>query len=960
MPHRITHHALFPLPDLGNTLTFYFNGRPISACEGDTVTSALLASGIQIFSRSFKFHRPRGVYDAHGQGPETLMTVDGEPNVLVDRVKVREGMRVETQNAFPSVERDLMAVNDTIVPLLPNLFYYKMFHKPKGMWNLAEKLIRRAAGLGKIDRTTDYSAIRYEKRYRFPDVCVVGGGVAGMAAARTAAEQGKQVLLIDDQETLGGRSLHTLTPVSDCPDPNLNGLPEYEAAGMLARSLHTLSNLEILTATSVFGVYEDNLVAAQRGNDFFKIRADSVVLAPGATDRHLVFENNDRPGILTARGVESLIVRRAIAPGETAVVITCHDGGYHTAMMMHGAGIYVQAIVDARPQKSPGYWEEKIRALNIPVYNEQTIHAAHGDKTLSWIEIGDAEGKKTSRSFSCDLAVIAVGFKPQLNLLSAGRQRPVWDGDRQILRITELPDGLYAAGEVNGAASFARRYEEGYETGRAAALGKFPVASQRDGSDCIPALPADIECGGKNHIICKCMDVTRREVQASVGEGFDAVETLKRYTSMGMGPCQGKQCYEAIARLAAKDTGISAAEAVPTTMRPPFSPVSFGVLAGRSPHLQPIQRTAMHLCHQQRGATFLDAGAWKRPHSYGDPQQEALHVRHKLGIIDISTLGKIELSGPDALAFLNFLLPGKYDKLPVGRTRYSIMVGEDGVLFEDGTLSHLEPGKYYLSTTTGNQDAINAMFQWWVMVEGLDVRVRNLSAAYAAVNVTGATARDFLQPLAEVDLSSAAFPYMACRKGLLAGIPALFFRIGFTGELGYELHFPAEYGESLWNFLLEQGKSFDLQPFGVETQRILRLEKGHLIPGVDTDALTNPYEAGVGFAIKADKLDFVGKAFLQNFGERPLQDRLISYQLSPIDPIPEDGVAVFADGRIIGRVTSSRRSPTVGRGIGLAWVKAEFAVPGATVTIRLSDGRDVTATVLDHAVYDPEGDRMKA
>ncbi|MBD0334122.1 MAG: FAD-dependent oxidoreductase [Cyanobacteria bacterium Co-bin13] len=868
-------------------------------------------------------------------------------------------MQVRTQNAWPSVEFDLMAVNGWVVPLLPNLFYYKLFHKPKWLWPLAERVIRRIAGLGEVDRQAGERDVRYEKRYRFPDVCVVGGGPAGLAAGQAALVAGRQVLLIDDRPQLGGHARHSIAPVQDCREAALNQLPAYQAVRQLADQLKDHPRLEILTGTAVFGLYEDNLVAAQQGHDLFKIRAGAVVLAPGATDRHLVFENNDLPGILTARGVERLIADHRLAVGENAVVVTCHDGGYHTALLMLGAGTRVQAVVDARPEGQAGPFEQRLRQLGIPIYREQTIQAAHGDSWVTGIDIGSVDGSRCLRSFACDVVAIAVGFKPQLNLLSAGRCRPVWDSIRQVFRVPDLPPGVYAAGDVNGTASFAQLYEEGWVAGTVAAQGMPQPASERQTADLISALPAAIESGGTHHIICKCMDVTRQEVRCSIAEGFDAVETLKRYTSMGMGPCQGKQCYETVARLAAQDTGLPAEAAALTTLRPPFAPVSFGVLAGRSHHLQPVQRTPMHGCHQQAGATFVEAGRWQRPYAYSDPDQEARHVRQHLGLIDISTLGKLELSGPDALNFLQFLLPGKYGKLAIGRTRYSIMVGEDGILFEDGTLSRLATDRYYLTTTTGNQEAINALFQWWLTVESFNVQFKNLSAVYAAVNVTGPTARDFLQPLVDIDLANSAFPYMSSRSAQIAGIPALMFRIGFTGELGYELHFPAEYGEALWAFLLEQGQPFQIRPFGVEAQRILRLEKGHLIPGVDTDALTNPYEAGVGFAVKTDKPSFVGKAALSAFQQQGVASRLVPFMLNHAqDPIPEDGVAAFSEGKVVGRVTSSRRSPTLDKGIGLAWIAADLAQPKREFTIRLGSGQQVQATVLAQAAYDPDGTRL--
>jgi sarcosine oxidase subunit alpha len=368
----------------------------------------------------------------------------------------------------------------------------------------------------------------------------------------------------------------------------------------------------------------------------------------------------------------------------------------------------------------------------------------------------------------------------------------------------------------------------------------------------------------------------------------------------------------------------------------------------------------MHHCHIDLGVKFLDAGAWKRPDSYLDPQKEALSVRNGIGMIDVSTLGKIELSGPDVIDFMHFMLPGKFAKLDVGRTRYAIMIGEDGILFEDGTISQIEKGKYYISTTTGNQDAINNLFQWWLTTGNYQVQVKNLSGGIAGVNITGPKVREFLSSVIDLDFSNEAFPYMHNRQAILYEVPLTLFRIGFTGELGYEIHFPSEYGESIWNFFMEKGESFGLKPFGVETQRILRLEKGHLIPGADTDALSNPYEAGVGFAIRDEKEDFIGKAFLADFKQRKIENKLIPFRLQEGDQIPTDGVAVIENGKPVGRITSSRMSPTLGYGIGMAWVPIESANAGNHFNIRFLDGNSVMATVLDHAAYDPEGARLKS
>jgi sarcosine oxidase subunit alpha len=915
---------------------------------------------VTVFSRSFKYHRPRGIYDAHGFGAEVLVTIDGAPNLLADRVHPRPGMDVRTQNAWPSVDFDLMAINDKVVPLLPNAFYYKMFHKPKWLWPLIEKRVRAGAGLGRIDVSGRDADRRYEKRYRFPDVCVIGGGPAGLPAALAAAAAGGQVLLIERFSDLGGHARHSIAAVRGCRDEALNGLPAHAAVRKLTRAVEANPNIEVLTGTSVFGVYEDNHVAAEKGPDLFKIRARAVVVASGASDRHLVFERNDIPGVMTGRGVERLIGVHGIAPGRRAVVVTNHDGGYHTAKLLAGADVDVAAVVDAREEAGSGEFEDAVACLGIRIVRGRTICAARGRKRLESVTIGALAGGATE-AIACDVVAIAVGFTPQLGLLSMGRNKPRWDAEREIYRVPDLPPGLYAAGDVNGAAAFGHLYQEGWQAGAAAARGEPAPESARKPEENIGALPPDVGRGGSKRFICKCMDVTRKEIQASIAEGYDQIETLKRLTSMGMGRCQGKTCYEAGARLAAIDGPEEAGGGAPTKIRPPFAPVSLGVLAGRAPHLVPVRRTPMHDCHVRAGASFLAAGLWKRPETYTSTHEEAMAVREGLGIIDVSTLGKLEVSGPDALPFLHFMLPGKFAKLAVGRVRYHTMIGEDGIVYEDGTIAHVEQGRYFISCTTGNADAIHNNFWWWITTEGFDVRLENLGPVLAAVNVTGPRVREFAEEIFDIDVSNEAFPYMAFRFAHIEGVCVYLFRIGFTGELAYEIHFPAEYGESMWEYLMERGGPYGIKPFGVETQRVLRLEKGHILPAVDTDALTNPYEAGVGFTIKDDKPDFLGKAFLAQQRDRGIRDRLIAYRLPAGDPIPDDGVVILDAGRIIGRVTSSRLSPVLGHGIGLGWVEKDHAEPGTAIEIRLANGRSVWGEVLEgHAAYDPDGEKLRA
>jgi sarcosine oxidase subunit alpha len=485
---RLTRHPDLPLTQREEIGAFSLDGRSIPFCEADTVASAACAAGVTVFSRSFKYHRPRGLYDNHGFGSEVLVTIDGTPNVPADRALARDGLRVRTQNAWPSVNFDCLAASGALLQLLPNGFYYKMFHKPRWAWPLFEKGLRHAAGLGRIDTDGRDQEQRYDKRYRFPDVCVIGGGPAGMAAALAASGERRRVLLIERSPALGGHSICNISRVRECPDAACNGLPEHDAVRRLTAAVTGDPGIEVLTGTAAFGIYEDNYVAAENGRELYKIRAAAIVVACGANDRHLVFQNNDVPGIMTARAVERLIGLHGVVPGRRAVVITSHDGGSQTAKILHGAGVKVAAVVDSRPERDSGEFTSEIRELGIPIIADSTIRSASGWKRVRRVLItsGASDGP---RSLRCDLVVMAVGYTPLLGLLSAAGGRAAWDPGRQVFRVSDLPRGLYAAGEVNGPATFGRLYREGWDVGAAAARNAPAPQSERDSSECIPAPP---------------------------------------------------------------------------------------------------------------------------------------------------------------------------------------------------------------------------------------------------------------------------------------------------------------------------------------------------------------------------------------------------------------------------------------------------------------------------------------
>jgi sarcosine oxidase subunit alpha len=487
--------------------------------------------------------------------------------------------------------------------------------------------------------------------------------------------------------------------------------------------------------------------------------------------------------------------------------------------------------------------------------------------------------------------------------------------------------------------------------------GRLEELKASDQSGSLGHPPADVPAGGKKRFVCLCEDVTVKDIRDAVAEGFDDIETLKRYSTISMGPCQGKMCSANSNRLCARETKRSLADVGRTTSRPPFTPVKLGVLAGRK--LEPERRSPMHHRHLALGATMMDAGAWKRPEHYGDPDAEVRAVRERVGIIDVSTLGKIWVNGPDAVRLLERVYTGKFAKMDVGRVRYGVMCTEGGIVFDDGVVCRLEEDAYYLTTTTGGAQSVYEWLTWWLAGWDLRAHVTDVTPAYAAINLAGPQARAVLAQLTDLDVSPAAFPYMRLRQARVAGVAARLLRLGFMGELGYEIHVPAEYGAHVWDRLVEAGAQYGIAPFGVEAQRILRLEKKHIIIGQDTDALSDPYGADVAWAVKLDKDDFVGKPSLERMGERELGERLVGFEMRDATVLPAEGEQIVDDGHLVGRVTSGRYSPALGKSIGMGWVAPGWAHEGAVLQIR-TGGRLAEASVVCQPFYDPAGERLRA
>ncbi len=934
------------------TATIFFDGKPAMAYPGDTVASALYRAGQRIFSRSFKYHRPRGLLCGAGRCPNCLVNVDGTPNVRACTEPIRAGMQIRHQNAYPSLVRDWLAVAERFDRLLPVGFYYKTFTHPTA-WRLVEPLIRRVAGLGEVadqERTAADEVPGYEHLYAHTDVAVIGGGPAGIGAAIAAAQQGRRVTLVDDQPELGGHLRYAGRSVTG--DAAAAGRSDRETIRELTARLAALPNVQVYTSATCLGLYEGRLlgiVQQDRARQshvrerLIHLRAADIVVATGAYETPLVFEHNDLPGVMLSSAVLRLVNLHGIRPGTQAVVVGDGPRAAPLVACLQAAGTRIAAVVPpAAVVAARG--TKHVTAISTTA---QVTRPSHPTKVLSdWVRPARAD-------IPCDLIVVCGDRVPDAGLVAQAGGTVTWDEQRAALVVETLPAHVTAVGDVTG--------------------NTFDVPDLHNplgigGADLASSPPATMLAGHgtgrhKRSFVCLCEDVTTKDIDDAIAEGFDHIETLKRYTTVTMGPCQGKMCQLASIGVCAQRTGKTIARTGRTTSRPPTAPVSLGVLAGARHH--PVRRTPMHAKHNELGCVWMDMGEWQRPLYYGaaHAKQQAVEaeywaVRKRVGVIDLSTLGKLEVRGRDAPKLLDKVYTSRLSDLRVGRSRYSVICDDAGTILDDGTISRLAADHFFITTTTGNLDFVQQWLEWWLAATSWRVHITNVTGGLAAVNVAGPRARETLAKLTQRNLSRRAFRYMRCRRAAVAGVPSIMLRIGFVGETGWELHFPAEYGEYLWDTILDAGQEFAIRPFGVETQRVLRLEKKHLIVGVDTDATSNVLEADLAWVAKLDKADFIGKAATLQAQQRDMREKLVGFEVRDT-VVPEDGTAVVLDGRPVGRVTSARYSPVNGRAVGLAWVARDVATAGQMLAMPVN-GRLARAQIVANPFYDPEGKKLRA
>jgi sarcosine oxidase subunit alpha len=980
------------LIDRSRSLAFTFDGRSYRGHPGDTLASALLASGVHLVGRSFKYHRPRGILSAGSEEPNALVELRTgarrEPNTRATTAELYDGLVATSQNRWPSLAFDILAVNSALAPFLNAGFYYKTFMWPASFWEkVYEPLIRRAAGLGRAAGQEDPD--RYEKAFLHCDVLVIGAGPAGLMAALAAGRAGARIVLCEEDFRLGGRLIADRRTVAD--------RPSADWAADVVSELAALPNLRLMARTAVVGVYDGGTYSAlQRVNDhiavpppheprqrLWRIVARRTILAAGALERPLVFGDNDRPGIMLAGAVRTYLNRHAVAPGRRAVIFATGDDALRTASDLAEAGVEVSAIVDPRPEPGP-QWAATAKAVQARAIAGGVVIRAHGARRVAAVEVRTASG--AAERIDCNLVCVSGGWSPTVHLASHLGARPIWSEALAAFLPGTLPPGMSTAGAAGGSLALADALAEGAQAGLAAAADCGFAAKAVEVPDTDPESTAGAPLWRVRGVRGKAFvdfqnDVTVDGVALAEREGFTAVEHLKRYTTLGMATDQGKTSNVTGLALMAELTARTIPETGTTGFRPPFTPVAIGAFAGhhRGKAFRPTRLPPSHRWAQEQGAVFGETGDWLRARWFPLPgetdwlesvSREVTEVRARVGVCDVSTLGKIDLQGRDAAIFLDRLYINTFSTLAIGSARYGVMLREDGMVLDDGTVARLGEQRFIVSTTTANAGKVLQHMEWahqWLWPD-LDVQFCSVSEQWAQYSIAGPHARDVLRTVVDPthDISNKAFPYMAAGDiSALGGIHARLFRISFSGELAYEIAVPAGYGDALMRRLVEAGRPWGIAAYGTEALGVMRIEKGH-VGGGELNGQTTARDLGLGRMMSSRK-DCIGRVMAQRPGlvdpERPA---LVG--IRAVEPtarlragahfIPEGAEAVARNDQ--GHVTSVAFSPSLGHWIGLGLLARGPERHGERV--RAYDpvrGGDTPVEVCAPVFLDPKGERLR-
>ena len=990
--------------DRSRTLTFTYNGKQYKGYQGDTLASAMLANGIDVIGRSFKYSRPRGIIAAGAEEPNAIMQLGATeatqvPNVRATQQELFDGLVSGATNGWPSVDTDVMGVLGKVGGnMMPPGFYYKTFMYPQSMWDTYESIIRKAAGLGRSPLENDPDT--YDKVNQHCDVLVVGAGPAGLSAALTAARSGARVILADEQSEFGGSLLSS--------KETLNGMPANEWVSFVTEELRGYDDVMLLPRSTVNGYHDHNFLtiherrtdhladlapAGQVRQRLHRVRAKWVILATGAHERPLVFANNDVPGCMVANAVSTYITRYGVVPGNELVLMTTNDSGYQAALDWHDAGRKVAAIVDTR-QSPSGDLIEAARKRNLTVMTGSAVIDVQGSKRVSGVSVApiSADGNRVTGSvtkLSVDTVASSGGWSPVIHLSCHTGSRPVWNEEVVGFLPGPTVQKQLTAGAINGSYSTGKALEEGLT----AAVEAISALGLKAAEVVLPE-SVDVNSGAPmtlfhvphlkptskapKQFVDYQNDVTAAGIELACREGYESIEHVKRYTAMGFGTDQGKLGNINGMGIAAKILNKSIPETGTTIFRPNYTPVTFGAIAGRDcgALFDPERYTAMHKWHVENGAKFEDVGQWKRPWYFpkaGESMQDALNreckaTRESVGILDASTLGKIDIQGKDAREFLGRVYTNAWAKLAVGKCRYGLMCGEDGMVFDDGVTSCLGENHFLMTTTSGGAARVLEWLELYHQTEWpeMEVYFNTVTDHWATMTISGPNSRKLLAELTDADVSGENFGFMDWKQISVAGVPARVFRISFTGELSFEINVQANYGLHVWEKLFEHGAKYNLTPYGTETMHILRAEKGFIIAGQDTDGSVHPYDLGMAWCVAQKKpFSFIGKrGMAREDCVRPDRKQLVG--LKTVDPnvvLPEGAQGVFDPNApipmpMVGHITSSYWSANLGRSIAMGFVKGGLDKMGEKVYYPLADGKVVEAEICSPIFLDPKGERQ--
>jgi sarcosine oxidase subunit alpha len=993
------------LIDRDTPVSFTFDGKRMTGYAGDTVASAVMANGQRLFGRSFKYHRPRGIIGLGSEEPNALVGVgEGvrhEPNLRATQVELYDGLVAVSQNRWPNLDFDIGAFNNRLSRLFPSGFYYKTFMWPQSFWkNVYEPVIRNAAGLGKAPTGRDPD--HYEHLHVHCDVLVVGAGVTGLAAAEAAAAAGARVVIADENPRFGG--------IHDIAGGTIGGKAQAEWIGDRVRKLAEADNVHVLTRTTVAGHFMHNYVlmferiadhdpalieAGAPRHRLWKVRANQIVVATGALERPIAFANNDRPGVMLASAARGLVERHSVSPGLMGVVFTNNDDAYRTALRLKAAGVGLARIIDVR-QNPEGELIDKARKAGLDVLAGHAIAGVEtdlGGKRINSIKVSpysSGRGRVVNETrIDCDFVAMSGGWNPVVHMWCHQGGKLRFDSGLQAFVPDRHTDAMHIAGSANGQMTVSGCIEGGYAAGEMAAKAALPkpkavrlkaprTTQEEEGAlEAIWFAPATGKYNeGNKHFIDYQNDVTAADLELAQREGYESVEHTKRYTTLGMATDQGKTSNINGLGVVSQATGRDIPEIGTTTFRPPYTPISMGSIAGTSTGglFLPVRKTPVFQWHKSHNADFEPVGQWRRPYCYPKSNEERrdavnreiMYVRDSVGLLDASTLGKIEIKGPDAAKLLDLVYTNMFSTLKVGKGRYGLMMNELGFLMDDGVTVRLAEDHFLMHTTSGGADRIAGWLEEWLQTEWMDLKVfvTPVTEQWAQFAVAGPKARQVLEALdGDIDLTPEGLEFMSMAEGTLGGYPVRVFRISFSGELSYEVATPSNYGRGLWDALLKAGEPHNIKAYGTEALHVLRAEKGFIVIGDETDGTVTPHDVGLHWAVSKKKPDYIGKRSLQQ-SHLKADNRKQLVGLATEDPkevLPDGAYAVASMDekpmRMIGQVTSTYWSPTLQRSIAMALIENGQNRMGEKLTFPL-DNRVVTAEIVDPVFYDKEGARQ--